>query len=207
MEVSESGMKQIKLLWIAVAAIFLMNVGTIVFVLRNDASGDSHSEDSPKADVPLAELLKAGPLEEMSIGDTKAPNVVVEYASMTCPHCASFHEKLFPELKSKYIDAGKIRFIFREFPLDKITAATSMVARCSGKDGYFAMIEMLFQTQEAWAFVEEPWRNWPRRRSRLDSPKRASTSVWLTKNCSMASPRFGSGLTTNLAWIRLRTFS
>ena len=146
----------IRLLWIAVAAIFVLNLGTIVFLLRSDADGNSHSEAAPKNDVPLAELLKACPLEEMSIGDANAPNVVVEYASMTCPHCASFHEKLFPELKSKYIDTGKVRFIFREFPLDKVAAAASMVARCSGKGRYFPMIEMLFQTQETWAAVEEP---------------------------------------------------
>lgn len=73
----------------------------------------------------------------------------------SAPHCASFHEKLFPELKGKYVDTGKVRFIFREFPLDKVAAAASMVARCSGKDRYFPTIEMLFQTQETWA-VEEP---------------------------------------------------
>ena len=96
---------QIKLLWLAVAALFLLNIGTIAYFLQADKSaGDPHGHDEPRVEVPVAELLKPGPLEEMSIGDPNAPNVVVEYASMTCPHCAEFHEKLFPELKTKYVD-------------------------------------------------------------------------------------------------------
>src|SRR5215471_15364292 len=69
---------------------------------------------------PLAELMKPGPLGDMSLGDEKAPVTIIEYASMTCPHCAHFHEATYPELKKKYIDTGKVRFIFREFPLDQL---------------------------------------------------------------------------------------
>ena len=72
---------------------------------------------------------------------------IVEYASMTCPHCAHFHEATYPELKKKYIDTGKVRFIFREFPLDQLAAAGFMLARCAPKDDYFPMIETLFQQQ------------------------------------------------------------
>src|SRR5262245_13469879 len=67
-----------------------------------------------------AELMTPGPLPEMSLGDAKAPVTMIEYASMTCPHCAAFHERTYPELKKKYIDTGKVRFIFREFPLDQL---------------------------------------------------------------------------------------
>jgi protein-disulfide isomerase len=145
------------LLWLAVAALFLLNAGTIAYlVLGNKSQADPHGHDEPMVDVPIAELLQPGPLADMSIGDPNAPNVVVEYASMTCPHCANFHQKLFPELKSKYVDTGKARFIFREFPLDKLAALASMVARCSGADGYFPMIESLFKSQESWARAEDP---------------------------------------------------
>jgi protein-disulfide isomerase len=102
-----------------------------------------------------AELMQPGPLGDMSLGDEKAPVTIIEYASMTCPHCAHFHETTYPELKTKYIDTGKVRFIFREFPLDQLAAAGFMLARCSGKDKYFPMIETLFQKQRDWV-VQRP---------------------------------------------------
>lgn len=89
--------KQIRLLWFAVAALFLLNVGTIVYFLTN-IEPNPHAEEEPRVDVPVAELLKPGQLEEMTFGNPNAPNVIVEYASMTCPHCAEFHEKLLPAL-------------------------------------------------------------------------------------------------------------
>jgi protein-disulfide isomerase len=72
---------------------------------------------------------------------------------MTCPHCAHFHETVYPILKKEYIDAGKVRFIFREFPLDIKAAAGSMLARCIAKGDpskYFAVVDILFKTQEQW---------------------------------------------------------
>ena len=103
-------------------------------------------------DVALAQalLMQPGPLGEMALGDEKAPVTIIEYASMTCPHCANFHETTYPELKKKYIDTGKVRFIFREFPLDQLALAAFMVARCAGPDKYFPMIEVLFQQQKTW---------------------------------------------------------
>ena len=95
-------------------------------------------------------LMQPGPLGEMALGDEKAPVTIVEYASMTCPHCAAFHETTYPELKKKYIDTGKVRFIFREFPLDQLALAAFMLARCAGPDKYFPMIEVLFQQQKVW---------------------------------------------------------
>jgi protein-disulfide isomerase len=105
--------------------------------------------------VPMAELMQAGPLGDKALGDPRAPVVLVEYASMTCPHCAHFHETTFPQIRKKYIDTGKVRFIFREFPLDPLAAAGSMLARCAGDDKFFAMIEALFAQQKDWA-VQKP---------------------------------------------------
>jgi len=79
---------------------------------------------------------------------------ITEFASMTCPHCASFTENVFPKIKKEYIDTNKIRFVFREFPLDIKAAAGSMLARCIAKDDankYFAVIDMLFRQQMDWA--------------------------------------------------------
>jgi protein-disulfide isomerase len=70
---------------------------------------------------------------------------------MTCPHCAHFYEEVFPRLKEKYIDTGKVRFIFREFPLDGLALAASMLARCAGNDRFYPMVDGLFETQETWA--------------------------------------------------------
>jgi protein-disulfide isomerase len=104
------------------------------------------------------ELMKPDALPDMAIGDPKAPVTIVEYASMTCPHCAHFQETTFPELKKRYIDTGKVRYIFREFPLDNLAAAASMIARCSADtdaDKYFALTDTLFRQQRTWA-VEKP---------------------------------------------------
>jgi len=109
----------------------------------------------PGAAVPLAELMTPGPLGDQVQGADNAPVTIIEYASMTCPHCSHFHETTYPELKEKYIDTGKARFIFREFPLDRAALAASMLARCAGKDKFFPLIETLFSHQKDWA-VEDP---------------------------------------------------
>lgn len=111
--------------------------------------------EAPKAagTVDVAKLMEPGPLPEMVLGNADAPVTIVEYASMTCPHCARFHETTLPELKTKYIDSGKVRMVFREFPFDPRAEGAFMLARCS-KDKYFQMISVLFQQQQNWASVE-----------------------------------------------------
>ena len=100
-------------------------------------------------------INQAGPLGDMAIGDEKAPCTIIEYASMTCPHCAAFHATTYPELKKRYIDTGKVRFIFREFPLDQLALAAFLLARCAGPDKYFPMIDTLFHMQKEWV-VQKP---------------------------------------------------
>jgi protein-disulfide isomerase len=80
---------------------------------------------------------------------------VIEYASMTCPHCAHFEETTLPELKKRYIDTGKVRYVMREFPLDALAAAGFMLARCAGKDKYETVVETLFAKQPDWV-VQQP---------------------------------------------------
>jgi protein-disulfide isomerase len=100
-------------------------------------------------------INQAGPLGDMALGDEKAPVTIIEYASMTCPHCAQFHATTFPEIKKRYIDTGKVRFIFREFPLDQLALAAFLLARCAGPDKYFPMIDTLFQMQKEWV-IQKP---------------------------------------------------
>ncbi|MGF1650318.1 MAG: thioredoxin domain-containing protein [Hyphomicrobiaceae bacterium] len=102
-------------------------------------------------EIPLAELLAEGPIEELALGNSDAKVTVVEYASMTCGHCANFHNQVFPTLREKYIDTGKIHFILREYPLDNLAAAAAMLARCTdGTDKAFALTSALFKTHSSW---------------------------------------------------------
>jgi protein-disulfide isomerase len=103
--------------------------------------------------VDMAKLLEPGTLPDMVIGKDDAPVTIVEYASMTCPHCAHFHETTLPKLKEKYLDTGKARLILREFPFDPRAEAGFMLARCAG-DNYFPMIDVLFKQQQNWATAE-----------------------------------------------------
>jgi protein-disulfide isomerase len=101
-----------------------------------------------------SDVAKPQSLPDMALGPANAAVTITEYASMTCPHCATFTETVFPKIKSEYIDSGKIRFVFREFPLDIKAAAGSMLARCIAKDDagkYFAVVDMLFKQQNDWA--------------------------------------------------------
>jgi protein-disulfide isomerase len=96
------------------------------------------------------ELMKLDGLREETEGSADAPETIIEYASMTCPHCAAFDLNVFPALKSRYIDTGKVRYILREFPLDPLAAAGFMLARCAGHDKYFDMVHVLFERQKDW---------------------------------------------------------
>jgi protein-disulfide isomerase len=109
------------------------------------------AEDSPSP----ADLADAGPDGDISVGSDKAPVTIIEYASMTCPHCAHFSETTFPELQKRYIDTGKVRFTLRPFPLDALSAAGFMLARCGGNDKYMPIVETLFAKQPEW-IVKEP---------------------------------------------------
>ncbi|WP_018323318.1 DsbA family protein [Bradyrhizobium sp. WSM2793] len=100
-----------------------------------------------------ADVAKPVSLPDMALGPNDATVTITEYASMTCPHCAAFNEQVFPKIKKEYIDTGKVRYIFREFPLDIKAAAGSMLSRCiANGDGpkYFAVTDMLFRQQNDW---------------------------------------------------------
>ena len=106
--------------------------------------------------IPPDQLMAPGPLPDIVQGAVTAPITIVEYASMTCPHCAAFHEGPWKDLKSKYVDTGKVKFILREFPLDPLATAGFMLARCAGPDKRNAVIDLLYAQQKTWAFVDKP---------------------------------------------------
>jgi protein-disulfide isomerase len=136
-----------------IGAAVAIAVAAGVFAYRGGFNQDEPG--GPKKDPDVAELMAPGPLEDIVMGKPDAPNTIVEYASMTCPHCAQFHKSVLPELKTKYIDTGQVKLILREFPLDGLAVAAFMLARCSGPDRYYPMVGALFETQGTWAVPGE----------------------------------------------------
>jgi len=127
------------------------------------ACGGANSESAATAEPGEAvEKTGEGAMSDMAVGSVDAPVTVIEYASVTCPHCATFHQEVYPEIKEKYINTGKVRFIFREFPTSpaNLSVAGSMLARCAadkgGNDAYFVVLNALFATQRTWIFGESP---------------------------------------------------
>jgi protein-disulfide isomerase len=108
----------------------------------------------PERSVDMAEVLKPGPLPELSLGNPEGVPVV-EYGSLTCPHCAAWSKEVFPKLKAQYIDTGKVRYIFREFSRNPLDVAAFVLARCVGDDKALATIDLLFAQQDKWV-VDNP---------------------------------------------------
>jgi protein-disulfide isomerase len=126
-------------------------------VLSHPAMAQSIVSPAPKApaSVSTADLAVEGPLGDVVFGKADAKVIIIEYASLTCSHCAKFHVDTFPALKKNYIDTGKAKYILREFPLDPLAMAGFMLARCE-PDKYYPLVDMLFTQQRNWAFVEKP---------------------------------------------------
>ena len=101
-------------------------------------------------------LAHAADLGEPSIGDPNAPVTIIEFASLTCPHCASFHVSTLPELEKRYIDTGKVRLVLRDFPLDQMALKASVIAHCAGPNRYPQFVQVFFSQQESWARSNDP---------------------------------------------------
>jgi protein-disulfide isomerase len=109
----------------------------------------------PDSTVDMAKVLAPGPLPDLTVGPADGVPVV-EYGSLTCPHCAVFSKETFPLLKKEYIDTGKVRFVFREFSRNTLDVAGFLLARCLGDDKAFAADELLFAEQDKWAIADKP---------------------------------------------------
>jgi protein-disulfide isomerase len=125
-------------------------------VPASTATGTTAAPAAPAAPASNDPLMQPGPLGDMTLGDPKAPNVVIEYASMTCSHCQRFHAEVYRPFKEKYIDTGKVYFIFRDYPLDPLAKAAIVVAHCAPKERFFPLVDLMFDHQDQWAFVQDP---------------------------------------------------
>ena len=134
---------------VAVAAI----VAGVWFGTRTSSPAAAPQAAAQTADKTT--LLQVQPNDHV-LGDPKAPITLIEYASLTCPHCAHFSVAVLPELKKKWIDTGKVKLIYRDFPLDQTALKAAQLAECAGKDKYFGVIDMIFETQPKWATASDP---------------------------------------------------
>ena len=116
--------------------------------------GTRQTSAAPPAPRQAAE--KNDPLSERVLGDPNAPITILEYSSLTCPHCAAFHANTLPQLKKDYIDTGKVKLVFRDFPFDRAALQASMLARCSNPERYFGFLDVLFKSQNKWAGASDP---------------------------------------------------
>lgn len=124
---------------------------TVAATAEPAATEQADSAGSTAAPAPT--LAAAQPeirADDRVMGSAEAPVTVIEYASLTCPHCASFHINTLPRLKSEYVDQGLVRLVYRDFPLDRLALKASMLARCMPEDRYFAMLDVLFRSQDDW---------------------------------------------------------
>lgn len=124
------------------------SVLAVIFAMFLCSASWAQAQDAGDAAGKL--LAAASPLGDRALGQADAPVVIVEYASATCPHCAEFHAEVLPLIKAEYINTGKVRFIFREFPLDQVALGAFMLARCVPEDKYFATIDLMFRRQGIW---------------------------------------------------------
>ncbi len=105
----------------------------------------------------LSDLMTPPSFGDVGLGKPDAPVTVIEYASLTCPHCGDFYREVMKPFKEKYIDTGKVHFIYRPFPLNVIDLGAYSLAECRGKESFLPMVDLLFSRQEKWAFVEKPF--------------------------------------------------
>ncbi len=153
-------------IWIGVAAALVVGGGVLAAALlqpgdmpeappaAQSAAATSMAAPTPSAADPTG--AAAVQPDDHVLGSAEAPVTIIEYASLTCPHCATFHQGTLPKLKSDYVDTGKVRFVYRDFPLDQVALRAAALAECAPRDRYFGLLEILFQSQANWATASDP---------------------------------------------------
>lgn len=135
-------------------AVLLIAAGAIGYFVWTRPGDEIETAATGPAGSTAEVMQHEGALPEKVLGAPDAPVTIIEYSSLTCPHCANFHNALLPKLKQQYVDTGKAKYVLREFPLDNLAAAAAMLTRCMSDDRYFAFVDVLYAKQQDWAFSE-----------------------------------------------------
>jgi protein-disulfide isomerase len=135
-------------------AVLVVVAGAVALYLYKSAGGPGPASTGAVTTTPEG-VLAVTP-DDMTLGKADAPVTMIEYASLTCPHCAHFETATFPQIQSAYIDTGKVRFVFRDFPLDPLALRAAILAHCAGKERYFGFVQVLFQNQPDWDQAKDP---------------------------------------------------
>jgi protein-disulfide isomerase len=141
----------------------------------------------------LADVMMAGPLPEMSFGRPDAPVTIIEYASLTCPHCRNFHLTTYPKFKKEYVDTGKVRYILREFPIGKTSGAATIALRCAPADKYLTLFSKFMEQQPSWVSQEV----------RLDPIFKVASQVGMTRQ-QFDACRENQAMIEGLNWVKNR---
>ncbi len=140
----------------AVALALVLALGAAFWLGKSDTAGMTQITSTAALAQEASATAPLPEVPEMVLGNADAPVTIIEYASYTCPHCATFHETVFKDLKKDYIDTGKVRFVYREVYFDRFGLWAAMMARCGGETRYFGINGMLFEQQKVWAGTEDP---------------------------------------------------
>jgi protein-disulfide isomerase len=135
---------------LALAALRRLAGAALVCAAFVGSAAAATTAPQPDGTADMAKLLQPGGVADLAMGEANAPVTIVEYGSLTCPHCAVFAKDTFPKLKAQYIDSGKVRFVFREFSRNTLDVAGFLLARCLGDDKAYAADELMFATQDKW---------------------------------------------------------
>jgi protein-disulfide isomerase len=138
----------------AARASMLIALAVAVSGCGGGAMGPAPPIDKATYVPPQAELMAAGPLGERVLGKAGAPVTVIEYVSLTCPHCANFQKHLFPRMKKEFIDTGKVRYIVREFPIGRTAGTAAIANACAPEDKYFFLLNQFLTRQSEWVSQE-----------------------------------------------------
>ena len=139
-------------IWFSLVFLLALTTGLPVAAQTPDTPAATHVAQAPaQAAVDSKALAPRKEGDDMVMGLATAPITIIEYASLTCPHCATFHTTALPQIKEQYVDKGLVKFVFRDFPLDRAALWAAQLARCAGPDRYFSFLDVLFRQQNVWA--------------------------------------------------------
>lgn len=156
-------MRKIWICTTAILAVAVVGTGAFGLVAQNTDSVDARAPATADAGVQVAQNVAPRTVKGVRVwktdrilGKADAPVTIFEYASLTCPHCAQFHNDVLPKVKKAYVDAGKVKLVFRDFPLDRLAFTAAVLARCNQGPQYFGFLDALFRSQASWSRAQDP---------------------------------------------------